>query len=56
MVLTCSILFLLGFSSVLLYLVFVADKFDLSSTLDFTGDDVSFMAWVLGIATDFLWS
>jgi hypothetical protein len=29
---------------VLLYLVFVADKFDLSSTLDFTGDDVSFMA------------
>ena len=38
----------------LLYLVFVADKFDLSSTLDFTGDDVSFMAGVLGIGTDFL--
>ena len=54
MVLTCSILFLLGFSSVLLYLVFAADKFDLRSTLDFTGDDVSYTAGVLGIATDFL--
>jgi len=52
--LTWSLLFLLGFISVLLYLVFVADKFDLRSTLDFTGDDVSFMAGVFGIATDFL--